>query len=199
MQDDEAGGVGLRLNQLGQCVDERLSGRARRHRDDSLRQTCIDVLCAYLRLPFLPDPGTADLKNHHLYLALREVRHTILRLIGDHYRRPEGTHHSWQGCDLDLTGVTIDGNMDFSDATFTRGTVTFAGATISGSTVSFDRAAMSGGTVAFGRTAISGGTVFFGGVTFSGGMLDFSDATGPVPTGLLAAVSSPVPTTVILP
>lgn len=25
--------------------------------DDNLRQTCIDVLCAYLQLPFTPDPG----------------------------------------------------------------------------------------------------------------------------------------------
>ena len=23
------------------------------------RQTCVDVLCAYLRLPYDPDPGTA--------------------------------------------------------------------------------------------------------------------------------------------
>ncbi|WP_329585848.1 hypothetical protein OG195_03040 [Streptomyces sp. NBC_01362] len=40
MQDDEAGGVGLRLDQLGQRVDERLSGRARRHRggDTAKRQ-----------------------------------------------------------------------------------------------------------------------------------------------------------------
>ncbi|MEU4273299.1 hypothetical protein [Streptomyces sp. NPDC026092] len=26
--------------------------------DNSLRQTCIDVLCAYLQLPFTPDPGS---------------------------------------------------------------------------------------------------------------------------------------------
>ena len=93
-----------------------LAGLADDAPDDSLRQTCIDVLCAYLQLPFTPDPGDdpAHQEEHHRYLAFRKVRHTILRLIGDHYRRPQGTHRSWQGCDLDLTGVIIDGSMDFS-------------------------------------------------------------------------------------
>ncbi|MER5712208.1 pentapeptide repeat-containing protein [Streptomyces sp. NPDC002122] len=167
-----------------------LAGLADDAPDVNLRQTCIDVLCAYLRLPHTPDPGTAELENHHLYLALREVRHTILRLIGDHYRRPEGTHHSWQGCDLDLTGVTIDGHMDFSDAKFTRGTVTFNGATFSGSMVDFgfatfsDRAVLfadatfsEGCAVSFGDAIISGGGAYFGGATISGGSVYFGDAT----------------------
>ncbi|WP_232838873.1 hypothetical protein [Streptomyces geranii] len=95
-----------------------LAGLADDAPDDSLRQTCIDVLCAYLQLPFTPDPGNepAHQDEHHRYLAFRKVRHTILRLIGDHYRRPRGTHRSWQGCDLDLTGVTIDGIMNFRGA-----------------------------------------------------------------------------------
>ncbi|MEV5452263.1 hypothetical protein [Streptomyces sp. NPDC052535] len=69
-----------------------LAGLADDAPDDSLRQTCIDVLCAYLQLPFTPDPGDdpAHQEEHHRYLALRKVRHTILRLIGDHYRRPKG-------------------------------------------------------------------------------------------------------------
>ncbi|MDQ0595854.1 hypothetical protein QF037_000199 [Streptomyces canus] len=100
------------------------------------------MLCAYLQLPFTPHPGNdpAHQEGHHNYLALRKVRHTILRLIGDHYRRPQGTHRSWQGCDLDLTGVTIDGTMDFSGATFSGGTVYLGSATFSGGTVSFDSA-----------------------------------------------------------
>ncbi|MEU5320272.1 hypothetical protein AB0G67_26510 [Streptomyces sp. NPDC021056] len=42
-----------------------------------------------------PDPGSdaTHQEEHHHYLALREVRHTILRLIGDHYWRPQGTQH----------------------------------------------------------------------------------------------------------
>ncbi|MFB7429037.1 pentapeptide repeat-containing protein [Streptomyces hydrogenans] len=154
-----------------------LAGLADDAPDANLRQTCIDVLCAYLRLPHTPDPGTAELENHHLYLALREVRHTILRLISDHYRRPEGTHHSWQGCDLDLTGVTIDSHMDFRDARFTRGTVTFNGATFSDATVDFNGATFSSGMVDFGSATFSGGMVDFGFATFSGSTMLFADTT----------------------
>ncbi|BCL32126.1 hypothetical protein ACFFS2_35815 [Streptomyces aurantiacus] len=107
-----------------------LAGLADDAPDDSLRQTCIDVLCAYLQLPFTSDPGgdPAHQEEHHRYLANRKVRHTILRLIGDHYRRPKGTPRSWQGCDLDLTGVTIDGDIDFTGAVFSSGQVSFNGA-----------------------------------------------------------------------
>ncbi|MEU9465016.1 pentapeptide repeat-containing protein [Streptomyces sp. NPDC048312] len=166
-----------------------LAGLADDAPDDNLRQTCIDVLCAYLQLPYTPDPGNdpAHQEEHHRYLAFRKVRHTILRLIGDHYRRPQGTHRSWQGCDLDLTGVTIDGSMDFSGATFSGGWVDFGGMTFSG------------GRVDFGRAMFSSGTVFFGGATFSGGMGFFRDATGPAPQGLHSAVGTPAAAEVALP
>ncbi|MGA5578367.1 pentapeptide repeat-containing protein [Streptomyces koyangensis] len=152
-----------------------LTGLADDAPDDSLRQTCIDVLCAYLRLRYSPDPGEgpAHLEEHHHYLALREVRHTILRLIGDHYRRPKGTHRSWQGCDLDLTGVTIDCDMDFRDATFSGGAVKFDGAEFSGSAVDFRDVRFSGGVVSFVGARFSGGTVSFGGAEFSAGRVGF--------------------------
>ncbi|WP_331736193.1 pentapeptide repeat-containing protein (plasmid) [Streptomyces anulatus] len=152
-----------------------LAGLADDAPDDSLRQTCIDVLCAYLQLPFTPDPGTdpAHQEEHHRYLAFRKVRHTILRLIGDHYRRPKGTHRSWQGCDLDLTGVTIDGDMDFAGATFSGGTTSFAGATFSGGDVSFAGATFSGGTTSFAGATFSGGEVSFDNATFSGSTVYF--------------------------
>ncbi|KPC87898.1 hypothetical protein ADL27_42030 [Streptomyces sp. NRRL F-6602] len=158
-----------------------LAGLADDAPDDNLRQTCIDVLCAYLQLPFTPDPGDdpAHQEEHHRYLALRKVRHTILRLIGDHYRRPQGTHRSWQGCDLDLTGVTIDGPMDFEGATFSDGAVTFGNATFSGSTVTFDGATFSGSTVTFDGATFSDGAVTFDGATFSGGTVTFGNATFP--------------------
>ncbi|WP_461712868.1 pentapeptide repeat-containing protein [Streptomyces sp. DSM 41029] len=155
-----------------------LAGLADDAPDDSLRQTCIDVLCAYLRLRYSPDPGegAAHLEEHHHYLALREVRHTILRLIGDHYRRPKGAHRSWQGCDLDLTGVTIDCDMDFRDATFSGGAVSFGGAEFSGGEVSFGGAEFSGGEVFFDNAEFSGGAVSFGGAEFSSGAVSFGGA-----------------------
>ncbi|MFK3734658.1 pentapeptide repeat-containing protein [Streptomyces sp. NPDC088090] len=188
-----------------------LAGLADDAPDDNLRQTCIDVLCAYLRLPHTPDPGIAELENHHLYLALREVRHTILRLIGEHYQRPQGTWRSWQGSYLDLTGVTFDVDlMSFKGAVFAGSTVSFRGATFSDGMVSFNGAVFSNGKVNFAGATFSGGMVFFGeavlseGVnfyqaTFSGGMVRFDTAIGPAPQGLLAAIGTPAPPQVVLP
>ncbi len=127
-----------------------------------LRQTCIDVLCAYLRLPYtakadLPDD---DAPARHAYLALREVRHTIIRLIRDHLRLEADHAHSWQGHDFDLTEVVFDGG-DLSHAIFSEGTVDFRGATFSEGTVDFRRARFSGSTIYFSEAQFSGGSVDF--------------------------------------
>ena len=94
-----------------------------------LRQTCIDVLCAYLRLPYTAETELPpdDAAARHAYLALREVRHTVIRLIRDHLRLPSEHPHSWQGHDFDFTGVIFDGG-DFDGARFSGGTVNFDGA-----------------------------------------------------------------------
>ncbi|MFF1405155.1 pentapeptide repeat-containing protein [Streptomyces sp. NPDC058294] len=81
---------------------------------------------------------------------------------------PARKHRSWQGCDLDLTGATIDGPMDFSGAVFSGAEVSFEGA------------------------AFTGGRVDLDVVTFSGGALDFNLATGAVPNGLLDVRGRPL-------
>ena len=167
-----------------------LAGLADDAPTQDLRQTCIDVLCAYLRLPASPDPADlpadpppsdeqrdAHRAKRDQYRALREVRHTILRLIGDHYRIPHGMHRSWQGCNLDLTAVTIDGTMNFTGATFSDGTVDFTGATFSGGSVDFGCARFSGGLVHFGGARFSDGTVHFDHATFSSGLVNLGSAT----------------------
>src|SRR6516162_7610720 len=59
------------------------------------RQTCVDVLCAYLRLPYDPDPGEdADSAERAAYQANREVRHTVIRVITAHLRAGEA--ESWR-------------------------------------------------------------------------------------------------------
>ncbi|CAM5608125.1 pentapeptide repeat-containing protein [Streptomyces diastaticus] len=143
-----------------------------------LRQTCIDVLCAYLRLPHTPDPGP-DLEHQqerHHFLALREVHHTILRLIGDHYRAPAGAPRSWQGCDLDLTGTTIDGRLDFHGAIFTEGKLSFARVILDGGTVRFDDAIFSGGRLDFREADFKSGEVSFNRARFDGALVRFVDA-----------------------
>ncbi|MFG2097272.1 pentapeptide repeat-containing protein [Streptomyces sp. NPDC048612] len=133
-----------------------------------LRQTCIDVLCAYVRLPYTAeaDLPASDVGARHTYLAVREVRNTIIRLVRDHLRLPPEHPHAWQGHDLDFTGVTFDG-ADFSGATFAGGKVNFSGATFASGEVNFEEAAFSSGTVTFDRATFAGAIVSFDRATFS--------------------------------
>ncbi|MEU9056852.1 pentapeptide repeat-containing protein [Streptomyces sp. NPDC048384] len=152
-----------------------------------LRQTCIDVMCAYLRLPYTveADLPADNAQARHAYVALREVRHTIIRLIRDHLRLEEEHPHSWRGHDFDLTAVTFDGGdlskvhfvggmVDFSDSVFCGSMVDFRGARFSGSTVDFSRVDFSGGTVDFSGSDFSAGTVSFRDARFSRGTVHFS-------------------------
>ncbi|MER7788800.1 pentapeptide repeat-containing protein [Streptomyces sp. NPDC097640] len=155
-----------------------------------LRQTCIDVLCAYLRLPYLAEADLSkdDTDARHAYLGLREVRHAVIRLICDHLRLPAGADpHSWQGHDLDFSAVAFDGGdfynavfaggrVRFDRAVFARGTVAFYGAEFSDASVSFSGAEFSGGKVDFTGAKFSGGAVSFSRAVFSGGTVDFGYA-----------------------
>ncbi|MFI9467398.1 pentapeptide repeat-containing protein [Streptomyces sp. NPDC052492] len=155
-----------------------------------LRQTCIDVLCAYLRLPYTAEsdlpPDDADAR--HAYLSLREVRHTIIRLIRDHLRLSPRDPRSWQGHDFDFTSVVFDrgdftaaeftgGTVSFNGAHFTGGTVDFVGARFAGATVNFTFAEFAGGTVNFTQAKFAGGTVDFTATRFIGGSVEFIAAT----------------------
>ena len=151
------------------------------------RQTCVDVLCAYLRMPYEPDPGQAAPGPERLdFHGGREVRHTVIRVITAHLRA--GAAASWQGLNFDFTGAVFDGG-DFTGAVFSApsqvffsharfsGTVNFATAKFSGSVVIFIGTEFSGGTVSFAGTEFSGhSTVFFRGAEFSGGTVRFNDA-----------------------
>ncbi|WP_406390021.1 pentapeptide repeat-containing protein [Streptomyces sp. NBC_00887] len=142
-----------------------------------VRQTCIDVLCAFLRLPYTgeSDLPTGDAEARHSSLALREARHTVIRLIRDHLRLPPEHPLSWQGYDFDFTNAVFDGG-DLSRATFSGGEVSFWGATFCGEEVDFSRATFSGAEVSFSRATFSGGEVSFDDATFSGGKVYFLEA-----------------------
>ncbi|MEU7590449.1 pentapeptide repeat-containing protein [Micromonospora sp. NPDC049230] len=153
------------------------------------RQTCIDVLCAYVRMPYTPPDvpgGTPTQDEDHVALGAadraraareeREVRHTVVRLVGRHLRIAEDDGASWCGYDFDFTGAVFDGG-DLSGARFSGGDVSFEGASFNGGDVSFGEAAFSGGRVFFDGVTFSGGKVSFGGATFSGGEVFFDDAT----------------------
>ena len=136
------------------------------------RKTCVNVLCAYLRLPYEPDPGKGPDASKQLdFRASREVRHAVIQVITEHLR--DDSSRSWQGLDFDFTGVVFDGG-DFSLAQFTRGMVKFKGATFSGE-VDFRFAQFSAEIVDFSGATFSGG-VSFAAATFSGGSVYFNNA-----------------------
>ncbi|MEU5116636.1 pentapeptide repeat-containing protein [Streptomyces longwoodensis] len=139
-----------------------------------LRQTCVDVLCAYLRLPYTAESElpAGDASVRHAYLALREVRHTVIRLIRDHLRLGPEHPHSWQGHDFDFTGVVFDGG-DFGRAQFAGATVTFLLGQFTGASVSFHSAQFTDGSVSFGMAEFAGGIVDFIAAEFTGGTVDF--------------------------
>ncbi len=90
------------------------------------RRACVDVLCAYLRMPYEPDPGEDAGEPERLaFRASREARHTIVRVITAHLRA--GSAVSWQGLNFDFTGVVFDGG-DFTGAQFSDSEVLFVGA-----------------------------------------------------------------------
>ena len=143
------------------------------------RQVCVNVLCAFLRMPYEPDPGdegpTADRLE---FKAGQEVRHTVIRAIADHLQpdncRAENAQ-DWRGLNLDFTGTTFDGGS-FAGAAFSRGTVKFTGARFSGRQVDFTGAEFSGGTVDFTAAEFTSGTVNFTAAKFSGGTVNFTAA-----------------------
>ena len=138
------------------------------------RQTCVDVLCAYLRMPYEPDPGDeAGVKERLAFQASREVRHTVIRIVTAHLRNDAAV--SWQGLNFDFTGIVFDGG-NFSEAIFSGGVVSFVGATFPGGQVNFRHATFSGGDVSFSDATFSGGEVSFGDATFAGSQVRFSDA-----------------------
>ncbi|MEU6662285.1 pentapeptide repeat-containing protein [Streptomyces sp. NPDC046821] len=133
------------------------------------RQVCIDVLCAYLRMPYETDPTAPGFMKGE-----REVRLTMIRTIRDHLQDP-AAGVTWCGSGLDFTGAVFDGG-DFNGAVFSGGVVRFDGAVFSGGVVRFDGAVFSGGVVRFDGAVLSGGVVRFDGAVLSGGAVRFDGA-----------------------
>ncbi|RJQ68854.1 hypothetical protein D5S17_31525 [Pseudonocardiaceae bacterium YIM PH 21723] len=71
------------------------------------RQTIINVLCAYLRMPYRPPVDTEDERGRQE----REVRLTAQRLLEEHLQPGQDRKHPrakfWKDIDLDLVGATL--------------------------------------------------------------------------------------------
>jgi hypothetical protein len=166
---------------------------------DEGRQICIDVLCAYLRMPYIPSgelsspsaisspsqeaetgeqrvdsPATAPESDA---VAEQQVRHAVLRLIRNHLRPAVGENRPhWHGRQFDLSGAVLDGG-DLSFIRILADTVLdFTGARFLGN-VSFVHATFSGGEVLFNKTTFSGDRLGFVQATFSDGRVSFDDSS----------------------
>ncbi len=164
------------------------------------RQQCVDVLCAYLRLPWNPNPdpdhllaartiaqipadeesgaGTTTTYAYPAQGGEVEVRKTILRLIAAHLqdddRRAQGTP-SWSDLPLDFTGATLP-DLDFRNAHIGTGT-SFTRAHFAGD-ARFDGAQFTG-YAWFGGAQFTG-PAWFDGARFTGpAWFDGAQFTGP--------------------
>jgi hypothetical protein len=119
--------------------------------NENQRQTIVNVLCAYLRMPFeAPQPpsdggGSGSSSAFRESVQEREVRLTAQRLLLEHLRPDDeenGTRQKyWEGIDLDLTGALL---IDFSLRGCKVGTANFRGATLTGAFVDFHSTIFSG-------------------------------------------------------
>ncbi len=155
------------------------------------RQTIVDVICAYLRVPFSPtapaskpepeaaggqeEPGTeSEMETDGIggtWQQEREVRLTAQRILAEHLRDDRAKDQQstdppnsrfWDNIRLDLTGATL---IDFNLVNGVMADANFHRAAFSGDAW-FGGATFSG-TARFGGAAFSG-DAWFGGATFSG-------------------------------
>ena len=171
------------------------------HGNPRQRQSIVNVICAYLRMPYTPTetpPSEADeqtraryRESQHEQTQEREVRFAAQRILTDHLQ-PHRVEAFWGDIDLDLTNAyLIDFNMQhrrtrnarFGGATFTGNTF-FKGVTITGNAL-FDRATFTGSVLfddatftssAWFESATFASHAFFKGATFIGDA-QFGDAT----------------------
>ena len=144
------------------------------------QQTCIDVLCGYMRMPYQPIQGETGYREGE-----REVRYSLIRIIRDHLR--DGALSSWQKRYFRFHRAYFDGGdfsrirmsggyMSFYRAEFACDKVDFRGAMFSAGTIDFYEAQFSAGTIDFRHAKFSGGDAKFSGATFIGCIVDFRDA-----------------------
>jgi hypothetical protein len=130
------------------------------------RQTCVDVLCAYLRMPY--DPATAPPGE-------REVRWTIFRVFKARLIDPESPT-SWCHLDFDFSGTVFDGG-GLARCQFTGKYLFFVGADFRSGHVDLRRVGFRAGRVDFTRANFGVEcSVDFTGSVFAGDRVTFDGA-----------------------
>jgi uncharacterized protein YjbI with pentapeptide repeats len=149
------------------------------------RQTIVNVLCAYLRMPYTlpgePPPDDADdqlVTAHRERIQEREVRLAAQRILTHHLRSGDDPHNVlktfWTGIEIDLTNAALINfnlthcnilNAQFSLATFT-GHATFDDVTFDGN-ATFEDATFDGNATLDNATFTGNAT--FRNATFTNG------------------------------
>lgn len=152
------------------------------------RQQCIDVLCAYLRLPWADETGelepgitvtecswvtdageqrrvTKTLPGQPGRGGEREVRRTLIRVIARHLQKEVDS--SWSSCSFDFLGASLP-DASFGQASFNGKLTRFAEVTFTGENTWFDEAVFSGGKTRFKGATFTGTNTSFKGAEFSG-------------------------------
>ncbi|HEY1179689.1 MAG TPA: hypothetical protein VGF17_26330 [Phytomonospora sp.] len=162
---------------------------------DDGRRKCVEVLCAYMRMPYAPpDPALSDededvevRREQRRRREEREVRRAVLDTIGERLRAEPG-EGSWHRLDFDFRGAVIDGGnlreakiiagtvLRFDEAVFRDGMVSFTGTVMTGGFIGFTMATFArDGVVEFIGAAVSGGIVLVDGARMNGGRLLFGE------------------------
>lgn len=135
------------------------------------RQTCVDVLCGYLRTPY-PEGDPTD----------REVRQEIIKTLLDHVWHYESGQRpvrmdfrKVEFEDLDLSRRKFSAEMDFEKAVFHGRLTNFAECLFTG-VVNFYGAAFKSRETSFADSNFRDATVSFHRAQFSGGLVHFTDA-----------------------
>ena len=142
--------------------------------DRTQRQMCVDVLCAYLRLPYGGD-STPEATAHAE--AEREVRRTLVRVIRDHLRTDKTPEEAsrWSDLSFSFQGAHLEG-PDFTGSHFTGAFVSFRDVTFSGDEVWFDRVVLAADKVSFSGAVFEAELVSFAEAVFERGRIRFQGA-----------------------
>ncbi|MCP9624021.1 pentapeptide repeat-containing protein [Nocardia otitidiscaviarum] len=195
-----------------------MAGVADEFPERARRQQCIDVLCAYLRLPYaakegvnhlvsrterLEEDGAGVERVYHYRQNDRQVRDTIVRVIAEHLR--DTAESSWSACDFDFTEAVLE-NADFQNAVFAGDSTRFTNTDFVASRVtSFEGARFIGRRVSFQGAAFRGRGVTFQHARFQppeadraepdGTAVSFAEASFSCPTSFESAEFSGARTT----
>jgi hypothetical protein len=141
---------------------------------EAQRQTCVDVLCGYLRMP------CAEKSDEEKFQREKQVRATIVSVINQHLRHVADP--SWSPCHFDFTNAELY-DLQLSGCQFDR-RVLFDGA-------KFD------GRSRFADIDFHGGATFYGCKVLDA--MELTDLRGASRVGVdLSAVSIPVGSTLVI-